>query len=208
MEQRSPEWYAARLGVITASSADRIVTINGTTKKMTSSPYKKQYLYKLIAEIMTGQPEVIQVTPPMQRGIDLEGAARDRYIEETGNDVKEVGFCKPLWNLGIGCSPDGLIGDDGMLELKCPGGIYHTQYMLEGPKREYIIQMQFQMMCSGRKWCDFGTYNPDFKSKDAQFGHIRIERNEDMIGIMKKQISSLQKDVREFIKLYGGEYNY
>ena len=158
VEQGSDEWLQIRLGVATASNFSKIVTSKGEIAK----PHT-EYALKLASETLLEEPEDSYKSADMERGNELEPLAREAYEEYNFCQVKEVGFmlsdCK-----NFGYSPDGLVGKDGLIEIKCPKANNHAKY-LAGKKcpTEYIAQVQGGLMISGRKWCDFVSYHPDFK---------------------------------------------
>ena len=153
MEQRSEEWYAIRKGKMTASKAHVVIT-NGTGLDT--------YISELMAEYYSSEPQEQISNKDMQRGIDLEPQARNMFMLETGLIVKQVGFI--IVNEYVGCSPDGLIDDDGLVEYKCPNDKNYFQLLLtEKIKPEYISQMQWQMHNTKRNYCYFCAYNPNFE---------------------------------------------
>jgi len=157
MEQRSEEWFKARLGKVTASRvADILAKI-----KSGESASRRNYKIQLVSERLTGEKQETYINQAMQDGIDREFYARERYVQQFG-EVEEVGFIQHP-TLEAGASPDGLVGDDGLIEIKCPLGTTHTETLMtqEVPSK-YIPQIQFQLLCTGRKWCDFISYNPMF----------------------------------------------
>ena len=157
MEQRSEEWFQARLGKVTASRvADVLAKI-----KSGESASRRNYKIQLVSERLTGEKQETYINQAMQDGIDREFYAREIYVQQHG-EVEEVGFIQHP-TLEAGASPDGLVGDDGLIEIKCPLGTTHTETLMtqEVPSK-YIPQIQFQLLCTGRKWCDFISYNPMF----------------------------------------------
>jgi len=177
-EQGSEEWLAARVGRPSASQFHNLVTSKG--KASTSAD---RYINLMISERLTGRSEPIFVTDAMQRGTDLEPEARAYYELETGNEVKEVGFI--LDNSGeFGCSPDGLVGDDGGIEIKCPAAHNHVAWARKGvcPSKHYA-QVQGCMYITQRKWWDFMSYHPDIKPMI-----VRVERDEEFITNLAEQI--------------------
>ena len=153
MEQRSEEWYAIRKGKMTASKAHVVIT-NGTGLDT--------YISELMAEYYSSEPQEQISNKDIQRGIDLEPQARNMFMLETGLTVKQVGFITV--NEYVGCSPDGLIDDDGLVEYKCPNDKNYFQLLLtEKIKPEYISQMQWQMHNTKRNYCYFCAYNPNFE---------------------------------------------
>jgi len=196
MPQRSEAWYKIRKGIITASSAGRVIPPG----------MRKTFMYKLLAEIMRGEVEHLAISEPMQRGMDYEDEARDAYIAKQGSEVEEVGFCISEDLPGVGCSPDGLVGPEGLVEIKCPNTSTHIQYLMEGPKRDYVMQMQFQMLVTDRKWCDFVTWDDRVKNKDGILGITRIYRDDEKIQIMKNCIGAMQKQMIPFLAKYEIDY--
>ena len=169
MEQRSEEWFQARLGLVTASRvADVLAKI-----KSGESASRRNYKIQLVSERLTGERQESYINQAMQDGIDREQFARDRYVQEHGG-VEEVGFVKHP-TLEAGASPDGMVGDDGILEIKCPMGSTHTESLMsQDVPTKYIPQIQFQLLVTGRKWCDFVSYHPMFP-KHLQIFVKRIE---------------------------------
>ena len=153
VEQGSEEWFACRLGKLTASVARTIATQGKGLETL---------CLEKATEILTGKPNESYKNEAMENGNLLESEARAIYELETGANVAQVGFVEE--NEYIGVSPDGLVGDDGLIEIKCPTNKTYTQYLLDNKiKPEYYSQMQMQMMITGRLWCDYVVYNPNFK---------------------------------------------
>lgn len=157
-QQGTPEWLAARCGKPTASCFDKIVTTKGA-----SSTQRTKYMYQLAGERIAGKPEESYQSAAMQRGTEMEEEAR-RYYEFTKQcDVTQVGFCVSECKR-YGASPDGLVGDEGLLEIKCPSLAVHVGYLLEGKlPTEYFQQTQGQLFVTGRLWSDFISYYPGIK---------------------------------------------
>lgn len=155
-EQRSPEWFAARAGLPTASNFDCIVTSKGEQSKQ-----RTKYLYKLAGEAVAGITEEIYTNGAMLRGQELEDEARRLYQFTTDEEVTTCGLCV---DFNCGASPDALVGADGLLEIKCPNITTHVEYLLSGKlPTDYIQQVQGQLFITGRKWCDFMSYYPNIK---------------------------------------------
>ena len=156
MDQGTEEWFACKIGIPSAGSMDKIVTPTG--KKSTQY---KQYMYRLAGEIMTGQYQGNTYTnPAMERGTEMEAEARQVYELRTGVTVSQIGFCVRDDELA-GCSPDGLVGDDGGLEIKCPLVNTHVEYLLAGGMpTKYRSQVQTSLFVTGREWWDFMSYFP------------------------------------------------
>ena len=186
MEQRSEEWFQARLGKVTASRvADVLAKI-----KSGESASRRNYKIQLVSERLTGERQETYVNQAMQDGIDREQFARDRYVQQFG-EVEEVGFIQHP-TLEAGASPDGLIGTDGIIEIKCPMGSTHTETLItqEVPSK-YVPQIQFQLLVTGRKWCDFVSYNPMFP-ENLQVFVRRVFAN-------KEYQQELEDEVKQFL---------
>ena len=156
--QGTPEWLAARTGRITAS---RMSAVMAKGKAGAPSTTRAAVMGELIAEYLTGQPTEGYTNADMQRGTDLEPAARAAYEVAKGLMVREVGLVLHPNNERFGASPDGVVDDDGLLEIKCPRTHVHIEYMLAGkPPTQYLPQMAWQAACCERKWVDFASYCP------------------------------------------------
>jgi len=193
MEQRTEEWFQARLGKVTASRvADVLSKI-----KTGESASRRNYKIQLVSERLTGEKQESYINQAMQDGIDREVFARDRYVQQFG-EVEEVGFIQHP-TLEAGASPDGLVGEDGLLEIKCPMGTTHTETLMtqEVPSK-YIPQIQFQLRCTGRKWCDFVSYNPMFP-QHLQVFVKRVEADEVYQMELDKEIESFLLEVQTII---------
>ena len=195
-EQRSDGWFAARLGVPTASSFDRVITPTGKPSSQIDA-----LINELIAEKLTGQRKEIFVTAAMQRGTDLEPEARRFYEFATDNTVEEIGLCLHD-TIDAGASPDGLVGDDGLLEIKCPSAPVHVEYLRAGilpPK--YKAQVMGQLWVTDRKWCDFLSYHPEIKPFC-----IRVFRDDDFIKTLELILSEACDTISTYTEqLKGGD---
>jgi putative phage-type endonuclease len=179
MPQRSPEWFAARAGVLTASV---VSAIYGYRKDGKETAERRDLRMRLALEQVSGQPiEEPYSNADMQRGNDLEPQARAAYEMTTGRPVREVGFVRdPLFPLG--CSPDGLVGDDGLLQIKCPRPANHFETVDAGTIPEtYIYQLTHELMLTERAWVDFVSYCPQMPS-GLDLLILRHERNEQAIA--------------------------
>ena len=172
--QGSHEWLQLRLGVATASNFDKIITSTGK-----ESATLDKYALQLATEQMLIAPESSYKNDAMIRGNDLEELAREIYQEQTFNVVDQITMFKSDCG-NFGFSPDGLVGNDGLIEIKCPLATTHFKYLLDNKMpSDYIQQIQTGLWISGRKWCDFVSYHPNFK--DKQLFIIRVERDEEYI---------------------------
>ena len=194
MEQRSLEWFAERLGKVTAS---RVADIMAKTKSGYSSS-RKNYMAQLLCERLTGKQEESYTNAAMQRGIDLESKARSFY--ELSNDpVVELGFINHPTIKMFGASPDGMVGDKGMLEIKCPNTMTHIDFILSGkPDGKYITQMQVQMACAEREWCDFVSFD-DRLPIEMQFSCVRAVRDDAYIAEIEKEVTLFLSELDELI---------
>lgn len=167
MLQRSPEWFAARCGKVTAS---RLYDVMAQTKSGYAAS-RQNYMAELICQRLTGKPEEGFTNAAMMRGTELELVAREMYaLNEFDAVISEVGLIDHPTIAGFAASPDGLVNDDGLIEIKCPNTWTHLQTLKTGvPKRQYLLQMHAQMMCTGRKWCDFVSFDDRLPPELAYF---------------------------------------
>lgn len=188
-EQRSPEWFEARRGKVTAS---KIADVMATGRSGKPSATRANYAADLVAERLSGEPTQGFSNAAMQWGTETEPEARAAYEFMADATVTEVGFIPHPSIDDAGASPDGLVGDDGLVEIKCPNTAKHiatlTGAQIDG---KYIKQMQFQMACTGRAWCDFVSYDPRLPPAMALWIK-RIHRDDEAIA-------EIEKAVREFL---------
>lgn len=190
MDQRSPEWFEARLGRVTSS---RIADVCAKTK-VGYGASRSAYLNQLVAEILSGRPQESFTNAAMQWGIDHEAEARDAYSARTGEIVTEVGFV-PHQTLQAGASPDGLVGDTGLVEIKCPNTQTHLEYVeSRKPPMKYLQQMQFQMACTGRHFVDWVSYDPRLPD-NLKLLIVRIPRDDGMIAEIEGIVSEFMMEV-------------
>lgn len=186
--QGSEEWLQARAGKPTASSFDKIITTSG--KPSTSA---KKYMYQLAGERIAGAKEEGYKNGNMDRGIELEPEAREYYEVITGNKVEQVGICYPDEKKLFSCSPDGFVGEDGIIEIKCPTLSVHVEYLLkEALPTDYIQQVQGNLFITGRKYCDFISYYPSLKPLV-----VRVERDEVFIKALSIELEVFTKQLEE-----------
>ena len=193
VDQRSAGWFEARVGKITASRARSAMDFLKSGKEGSD---RKKLRRALAGERITGVPAQVFVTSAMQRGTDLEPEARDHYHKTTGNIVVEVGFYQHPSLSCSGASPDGLVGDDGLLEIKCPALETHIGYIEDDEVPEdYKAQMTLQMICTGRKWCDFCSYYPGLPLFIK-----RYSLDEEFVKEVESAIVKLDEEVIELVK--------
>lgn len=183
-EQRTDEWFAARLGKVTAS---RVADLMATTKSGYAAS-RENLMAQLIVEQLTGQKQESYSNAAMQWGTEQEPFARAAYEIATGTMVDECGFMLHPTIDGCGASPDGLVGDDGLVEIKCPNtaGMIET-LLTQAVPGKYNAQMQMQMACTGRQWCDYVVYDPRMPLK-AQLFIKRVPRDPVFIQKMESEI--------------------
>lgn len=184
-EQGTDEWFAARRGIPTASNFSKIITTTG--KASTSAG---GYMNELLAEWLADKSFAAELNSEwVARGNELEAEARAFYELKSSADVEEVGLCYLNDQKLVGASPDGLVGEDGLLEIKCPKHSTHVGYLLARKlPSSYIQQVQGQLWVTGRQWCDFVSYHPDFETMI-----IRIERDESFITALSASIARFNK---------------
>lgn len=157
MVQGSPEWHAARLGKVGAS---RIGDLMARTRTGYGAS-RANLMAELMCERLTGVPTQGFTSAAMQWGLDTEAAAKAAYSFMTDRVIEDVGFVVHPTIANAGASPDGLIEADGLIEVKCPNTATHIETLLTNTvDRKYLLQMQFQMACTGRVWCDFVSFDP------------------------------------------------
>ena len=193
VEQRSDEWFQAKKGKMSASNAD-IILANGKGLET--------YIYSLMAEYFSNAEKEHYTNADIERGILLEPEAKIEFQFYTGLDIKEVGYVE--FNEYILVSPDGLIGNDGLIEIKCPNdSIYFKLLLSNNIKPEYIAQMQMQMYVTDRQYCYFVSYNPNF---EKSLYIKKINRDEEMIEKLKKGLergTQLIKEIKENFRKVG-----
>lgn len=196
MEQRTDEWFAARLGKVTAS---RVADVIATTKTGYSAS-RANYMAQLVVERMTGKQTESYTNAAMEWGTNTEPLARAAYEAEKGLLVDEIGLVDHPSIPMSGASPDGLVGNDGLIEIKCPNTATHIENLLsKSVDKKYITQMQWQMACTGRKWCDFVSFDPRM-GEGLQMVVIRVDRDEDYIQMLETEIKKFLGEVESKIK--------
>jgi putative phage-type endonuclease len=190
MEQRTEEWFAARLGKVTASRvADVLAKI-----KSGESASRKNYKMELVVQRLTNKQGESFTNAAMEWGTEQEPFARMAYEAHTGTFVKEDGFVDHPTIEGFGCSPDGIVGE-GLIEIKCPNTANHIETVLENKvPSKYIPQMQCQMACTGAKWCDFVSFDPRVP-EDLQLFVVRVERDQEYIDAMEVEVKQFLSEV-------------
>jgi putative phage-type endonuclease len=186
MEQRSPEWFAARAGKVTAS---RVAEVVAKTKTGWAAS-RANYMAELIAERLTGVSAEKFSNAAMQWGTDQEPEARAAYCFYTDADVTEVGFVGHPTIAMSGASPDGLVGAAGLVEIKCPNTATHIDTLIgQIIPAKYVTQMQWQMACTGRAWCDFVSFDPRLPESMTLFVD-RVHRDDKLIAELETEVSA------------------
>ena len=184
IEQRTDEWFAARIGKVTAS---RVADVIAKTKTGYSAT-RDNYMAQLVCERLTGQKGETFTNSAMQHGTDTEPLARISYEVAQNVLVDEVGFVPHPTIEMAGASPDGLVGDDGLLEIKCPNTATHIETLLsQTVPGKYNTQMQFQMACTGRQWCDFVSFDNRLPA-ELQLFVKRVPRDNVFIRLIEGEI--------------------
>jgi putative phage-type endonuclease len=195
IEQGTPEWFAQRLGKVTAS---RVADIIAKTKTGVAAS-RGNYLAQLVAERLTGQAADSFKSGAMQHGTETEPMARMAYETETGQMVTEVAMIQHPKIEMAGASPDGLVGEDGLVEIKCPNTSTHiATLMADKAPSGYMAQMQWQMACTGRAWVDFVSFDPRMPD-DMQLFIKRVPRDEALIAEYEAEVIKFLAEVQETV---------
>lgn len=205
MDQRSQEWFEARRGLATGS---RFADVLARTKSGTESASRKNYKAQLVAERLTGKIEESYTNAAMQWGTDYEPVARLEFQLLTGLQVEEAPFVKHK-TLQAGASPDGFVGEDELIEIKCPNTATHIETVLaEKLPSKYEPQVQGQMWITGKKGSYFVSYDPRMP-KELQLVWVYVERDNDYIKILEAEVVAFLSEVEKLeTKLKGKILNY
>ncbi|WP_299075610.1 lambda exonuclease family protein [uncultured Paraglaciecola sp.] len=197
--QGSEGWFAARSGIPTASAFNKIITSTGK-----SSDQRMTYMRTLLAERIAGPREnALDGMHYIERGKELEPEARSWYEMAKGVLIEVPGLCYRNEQREEGASPDGLVGDDGSLEIKCPKDSTHISYMEKAAlPSTYLPQVQGQLYVTGRKWCDFLSYHPDLPPVC-----VRVERDEKFILTLAMMLQKFNAQLSEKHQQLREQYN-
>ena len=202
-EQGSEQWLRDRLGHLTAS---RMADVLATTKSGPSAS-RKNYLAQLVAERLTGIVAESFVSTAMEWGTSNEPLARAEYEILTDQMVDQDGFIKHPSIEWCGASCDGFIGDSGLIEIKAPNTATHIEYLLAGkPPAKYQPQMLLQLACTGRRWCDFVSYDPRMPEEHRLFV-VRFEPKRDEILAVEQAAIEFLYEVEQTIKKLNNRFN-
>ena len=197
IEQRTEEWFAQRLGKVTAS---RVADVIAKTKTGASAS-RDNYATQLILERLTNKQAEFYSNAAMQWGTETEPMARQAYELKRGVFVDEVGFIDHPTIEMSGASPDGLVGKNGLVEIKCPESKTHMEYLLSGKApAKYIPQMMWQMACTGREWCDFVSFDPRFP-ENLQILVVKFEYDPTYVKMLELEITQFLDDVSKKVEI-------
>lgn len=201
LEQGTEEWKLARLGHVSASN---IAAVMSKGKEGSESAIRRAYKIKLIAERLTGKPQESYKNAAMEWGNEQEPFARMAYEARMNVLVEKTGFWKHPYKDWVGVSPDGLVGDDGLIEIKCPNTTTHLEYIFDDVvPTEYRKQIQMQLWVTGRQWCDFVSYDPRMPEKNQLFV-IRYKRDDKLIATMQEDVAKFLNEVQAIIDKLNG----
>jgi hypothetical protein len=197
VNQRTEEWFHARIGSVTASAVAAVVT------KMKKGGYyaeRRNYQLKMVAEILRGDVLDNYVSPAMQYGIDNEPLARAAYEMECEEEVEHIGLVFHPTISRAAASPDGLVGTKGMVQFKVPNSDTHIDYILGGVVPElYRPQMYWEMACAEREWNDFVSHDPRLPDKHLSTFIVRLERDDKIIADMETEVRIFLAEVDEML---------
>ena len=198
VEQGSPGWHRLRLGCLTASRCKTLVTATG---KVSTGQGVQTLVHELVAETLIGEPVTDASGPWMERGTTLEAEARAWYAFEKGGEVSEVGFITRD-DGRVGCSPDGLVGEDGGLELKVPAAKTMVGYALDHGTllAAYRHQVQMSLMVTGRAWWDLAAYSPSHRIPSVV---VRVEPDADYLAALSEAIAGVLSSVDAALATIG-----
>jgi putative phage-type endonuclease len=201
-EQGTPEWFAARLG---KASASRMADLDAKTKTGWSTS-RQNYAAELVAERLTGTRQESYQNEAMRWGSEHEGEARTLYEFMRNVTVAPVGLVLH-GSIDMACaSPDGLVGSDGLVEIKCPNTATHIATLLGGSvDGRYLKQMQWQMACTGRSWCDFVSYDPRMPA-EMQLFVARVERDDKAIAELEDSVATFLVQVAITVSALRSRY--
>lgn len=202
--QGTAEWMAQRPGKVTAS---RVADVIAKTKSGPSAS-RTNYAAQLIAERLTGEPQETFISGPMTWGTEKEPEAKAAYSFMTDAAVDECGFILHPSIIESGASPDGFVGDDGLIECKCPNTNTHIETLLgQSVPGKYITQIQWQLACTGRRWCDFVSFDPRMPA-DMRAFIKRVYRDDEIIAGLEAEVRLFLTEVSgredELLRLYRG----
>lgn len=200
--QGTQEWLMERLGYVTASRIKDVLAKVKTGEAKT----REDYRWELVTQRMTGIVQESYKNLAMEWGTQTEPDARIEYEVRHGNFVTQTGFIKHPTIKWVGASPDGLVDEDGCIEIKCPNTKTHLQTLQGGTApAQYYGQMQMQMWVTNRQWCDFVSYDPRVTKRNLRFFCIRVDRDDEYIANMEQEVLLFLEEVEAVIFNLSGE---
>ena len=200
--QGTDDWQALRLGKVTAS---RLADLMARTRTGWGAS-RHNYMAELVAERLTGVKSEGFSNAAIKWGLEMEPQARDAYVFFADADVTQIGFVDHPRIAMTGASPDGLVGDAGLVEIKCPLTATHIETLLTASVREkYLFQMQWQMACTGRQWCDFVSYDPRMPERMRYFCQ-RVPRDDRLIATLEREVSEFLREVADKVGALQAKY--
>ncbi len=200
--QRSDDWFANRAGKVTASAIYKVMAKTKTGYGADRANYHAQ----LVAERLTGRSADSFSNAAMQWGVDTEAAARLAYAELIGEGIPEIGFVDHPVIAMSGASPDGLVGFDGLVEIKCPNTATHIATLTgSNIDRKYLLQMQWQMACTERQWCDFASFDPRLPP-EMQLHVRRVERDDALLAEIEGEVLPFLAEVAATVEQLSNDY--
>lgn len=194
LTQGTPEWLEARKGKVTASCFDNVLAKG---KGNAPSKTRQTYMYQLAAERITGLIQDSFTNSYMEWGTENEPVARNYYELVEGVTTEQVGLI--LYNDDVGASPDSLVGNDGLLEIKCPKSSTQIERILSGVfPADHTAQVQGQLWISEREWCDFVSFDPRINS-DKKYFKVRVNRDEEYIKTLAHEVSKFVEELKELV---------
>lgn len=201
-EQGTLEWKQARAGHVTASRIADVMAKSKTAGYEATT--RANYRAEIIVELLTGIPyEDGYRSKDMERGTEMEPYAREAYRQQSNSVITQIGFVlhpKIAWS---GASPDGLVGDDGLMEIKCPKSKTHLIYLINDKvPADYEKQMLWQMACTGREWCDFVSYDNRFPTNKQLFIK-RLYRHKTKIKEIEDAVIKFNEEIDRALSKLG-----
>lgn len=193
--QGSPEWLQSRVGIITASRIADVIAKTKTGESISRANYRAQ----LVAERMTGLAQESFCNDAMRWGNEQEPYARIAYELAKGVMVEEVAMIKHPTIERAGASPDGCVDTNGLVEIKCPNTATHIGYLIDNkPPAKYIPQMAWQLICTGREWCDFVSFDPRM-SEPEQFFCVRYTPEMEYLTMLELEVKKFDDEIESII---------
>jgi putative phage-type endonuclease len=191
-QENREEWLKQRLGLVTGSAISNVLMDS-------SKAGYRNYMAQLVCERLTGEPTETYISPAMQHGIDTEDEARAAYMARNAVIVEEVGFIRHP-KLEAGCSPDGIVGQDGLIEIKCVQPATALD-LLESKKvpADHYNQIQWQLAVTGRDWCDYVVYQPKLPER-LRLNVMRVVRNQSDILNMTVKVEQFLEELNRKVK--------